>query len=960
MGDVNGLVIHPDIVHAPNLVYARTNVGGAYRLDPRAPAWVPLLDDLRPLDSSAYYVESVAVDPSVPDDVYVVVDGQTQYDPGCTVAPGQVLVSHDRGGTWTSTGTTFGAYVFSNDGHGDTTGERLAVDPNRPGLLFFASHKDGLWRFSGGAWTNAVGDGLPAASCAQACNLTCEATCPLDCFAGDTFVVFDKSSGATAEGATQRLFVGVWTAGVFVSDDGGQTFSSIGADLHPVRGAVGLDGTLYVTFGQPDEYPPSNPGAVRAYRRDASGAWSDTDITPPTGTSVNYSGVSADPSNAATVMVTTNKAVVFRSTNGGASWTEVPLTIGSAPPWYWEPNWYAWGGALVIDPNDATGATVWRTDGFAVSRTTDVTQGVWSTVMDGLEELVGAVVRAPGVAGGPQFYAGVADALGFADYDRTRVPASNLASPGGDVAEATGFDVCASQPQVAAFVGWDEASNPTAPVSGITTNGGVTFSPFGSTAPGYGGSVAIASNDPTNLVWEPANEAPVVYTKNGGQSWAASTFVTEAGAPTPSFYRSSQWFNGQTVASDRKAPNTFYYLSQSQGSSPSIHFWSSTDGGQTFEDLGAPFGDAPLFTTSPMIKPNPTAIGDVWVTLGISGTQVGGLYRSTNAGMSFERVSSVDTAYQVAFGKGTSDMTPAVYLFGRLRGSTLDTMLLSNDLGQTWSPISDPAINGFGEISYLEGDMAVDNLVYVALAGRGIMYGMLGSDGADSDSEHDAEAGVMEAGNENEAGATCPTVAVSNPAVTVMGRPNGTGLAFGSGSGQWGTYSYAAPGQGAPVLALTADDAGLQITGGLQGSVAASQNYVGAGLYFSSASCLDASSYTGVSFDFSGNLGGCLLEFAVDFSADANYADNGARGTCTAGNSGCYGPFADVTAQALATTSATPTIAVPFASLDEGMPIATCDPASIVTLSWQLGGPLGGDGGGCSASFAVEHVGFYK
>jgi hypothetical protein len=958
MGDVNGLVIHPDTAHAPNLVYARTNVGGVYRRDPSSPAWIPILDSFGPLQANAYYVESVAVDPSVADDVYVVVDGPTSYDPGCTVAPGQVLVSHDRGGSWSSTGGSFGAYVFSNDGHGDTSGERLAVDPNKQGLLFFASHEDGLWRGSGGTWTNAVGAGLPAASCPQGCNLTCDPTCPLTCFAGDTFVLFDGSSGTLADGSTRRLFVGSWTAGVFVSDDGGQTFSPIGADIHPVRGSVGVDGTLYVSFGQP-EAPPAGMGGVRAYRQGESGAWTDTDITPPAGTGVNYSGISADPSRAGTVVVTTNDARIFRSTDAGASWTTAAFTIGSEPPWYWNSYWYRWGGALVVDPNDNTGMTVWRTDGFAVSRTTDVSQGVWSTVMEGLEELVGAVVRTPGAGGGPQFYAGVADALGFADHDRTRVPSAKLASPGGDVAEATGFDVCASHPQFAAFVGWDEQSSPIAPVTGITSDGGVTFSPFASTAPGYGGSIAIASNDPTNLVWEPANGGALSYSTDGGQTWNPSALVTESAAPGASFYRASQWFNGQTVASDRVAPNTFYYLSQSQGSSPTIQFWSSTDGGKTFQELGAPLGDAPLYTLAPMIKPNPSTAGDVWVTFGATGGNIGGLYRTTDSGRSFARVASVGAAYQVAFGKGAAAAAPAIYLFGRLPGSTLDTMFLSNDLGQTWSAISDPSVNGFGEISYLEGDMTQANLVYVALAGRGIMYGVLGSDVSDAGVDDSGNPATSEASTATDAGPSCPTVAVSNPAVTTSGTAIGTTLMFGSGTDAWSSFTYEGSGQTALSLSLTPDTAGMQIAGGLVPPIAASANYNGAGLFYYGSGCLDASAYTGVTLDFSGSLGGCSLALQIGFAADADHAYS-AQGQCTSASSSCYGPFADITAQALAVTPAAPTIQVPFSTLTGGMPVETLDPTTVLSLSWQLAAPLGQDAGGCSASFAVENVSFYK
>jgi hypothetical protein len=723
MGDVTGLVVHPDTVHAPNLVYARTNVGGAYRLDADSQWWVPLLDAYGPLQSSTYYVESIAVDPNRPDDVYAVVDGPTVYTSVCSVDSGQVLVSHDRGASWASTGP-FGAYIFSNDPHGDTTGERLMVDPSQSGLLYFGSHKDGLWKFVNGAWTNTASQGLPSTACTPDCNLTCDTTCSLDCFAGDTFVVFDKSSGTTADGSTKRVYVGVWTQGVFVSDDGGKSFAAIAADPHPVRAAVASDGALYVSFGEP-EAPGPGAGGVRVYRQNAGGAWTDTDITPPSGISVNYSGISTDPRHAGTLIVTTNDARLYRSTNGGSSWDSAPISYAETPPWYWITTWYSWGGALVVDPNDPSGETVWRTDGFAVSRTTDFESGVWSAVMQGFEELVAAVVRTPPTPG-LEFYAGVADAIGFADSDRTKPPAKNLALLNEDVSMASSFDICLSQPKVAAFVGWDEITSPPMPVTGMTVNGGATFSPFSDESPGYGGAVAINSRDPKNLVWEPSNGQPLVYSKDGGGSWSLASFVPASSAPGASFFRLDPWCNGQTVAADPKTGGTFYYLSESQSSNPSIHFWVSTDDGNTFQDMGAPFLQAPLYISNPgpMIKPNPTARGDIWVTFGQSQTQVGPLYRSTDSGQSFNTVAGVDAAYQVAFGMGQSSASPAMFFFGRVTGAEHDTMYQSEDLGANWTPISDPTVEQFGEISYLEGDMRTRDLVYVALYGRGVLYGL--------------------------------------------------------------------------------------------------------------------------------------------------------------------------------------------------------------------------------------------
>jgi hypothetical protein len=83
------------------------------------------------------------------------------------------------------------------------------------------------------------------------------------------------------------------------------------------------------------------------------------------------------------------------------------------------------------------------------------------------------------------------------------------------------------------------------------------------------------------------------------------------------------------------------------------------------------------------------------------------------------------------------------------------------------------------------------------------------------------------------------------------------------------------------------------------------------------------------------------------------------RGGCAAPAASCYGPLANVTTAALAATTATPTVQVPFASMGGGSPTATVDPNKLVSLQWQLLAVAGADGGGCTASFSVENVAFY-
>jgi hypothetical protein len=114
----------------------------------------------------------------------------------------------------------------------------------------------------------------------------------------------------------------------------------------------------------------------------------------------------------------------------------------------------------------------------------------------------------------------------------------------------------------------------------------------------------------------------------------------------------------------------------------------------------------------------------------------------------------------------------------------------------------------------------------------------------------------------------------------------------------------------------------------------------------------------GVQFDFAGDLGGCQLGFGASFSGDLSMTDDPTRGSCSAAT--CYGPSVDVTGLALDTTRNGPTIKVPFTALNGGMPIATLDPSTLITIQWQLSAPIDTtDGGGCAASFTVENVSFY-
>ena len=67
-GFVTGIQFHPA---ERGLAYARTDVGGAYRWDAAARRWIPLTDWIGHDDANLTGIESVALDPSDPQRVYL-------------------------------------------------------------------------------------------------------------------------------------------------------------------------------------------------------------------------------------------------------------------------------------------------------------------------------------------------------------------------------------------------------------------------------------------------------------------------------------------------------------------------------------------------------------------------------------------------------------------------------------------------------------------------------------------------------------------------------------------------------------------------------------------------------------------------------------------------------------------------------------------------------------------------
>ncbi|GIF14659.1 cellulose binding domain-containing protein [Actinoplanes teichomyceticus] len=694
-GFVPGVVFNPG---EKNLIYARTDIGGAYRWNQSTQSWTPLLDWVGQDDWGHNGVLSIAADPVDTNRVYAAVGMYTNsWDPN----NGAILRSTDRGATWRQTNLPF---KIGGNMPGRGMGERLAVDPRDNRNVYFAAEGgNGLWRSTdyGATWAR-VGTFPNAGNYVQD---PTDTSGYLSQNQGLTWVTFDPNSPAVYVGVADRANP------VYRSLDSGATWARVPGQPTGYLAHKGVVQGGYLFIATSDTGGPYDGAAGQVHRLDTrTGVWTDISPTPVADRYYGYSGLTVDRQHPGTLMVATQiswwpDAIFFRSTDYGATWTRIwdwsdypnrtkrYIMDISANPWLdfnntsvapEESPKLGWmNESLEIDPFDSdrllygTGATLYGT--------TDLTRwdsGATVTIKPmakGLEET--AVLDLASPPSGAPLVSALGDIGGFHHADLDAVPANFHDTP--SLGSNTSLDFAELSPSFFVRVGNADA----APHIGVSTDGGKTWhqgqEPAGVTG---GGTVAVGA-DAGAVVWSPAG-AGVHYSTTRGSSWTAST-----GLPA-----------GAVVESDRVNPRTFYAYANGA-------FYTSTDGGATFTASAQA-----LPTTGRLhLRAVPGIAGEVWVAGGT------GLLRSTDSGRTFTRVGTVAEGINVAFGKAAPGAThPAVFLVGTVDG--VDGVFRSDDTGAHWVRINDDR-HRYGNMGdALAGDPRIWGRVYLGTNGRGILY----------------------------------------------------------------------------------------------------------------------------------------------------------------------------------------------------------------------------------------------
>lgn len=701
-GYVDGLIAHP---RQRGLFYARTDVGGAYRYNETTHRWVPLNDWVPSSDSQWMGVESIAVDPSRPNMLYMVAGLYTQS----WGANGAVLVSSDYGAHFTSHPLNF--RVGGND-DGRNVGERLQVDPNKGSVLFYGTFNDAGQASTNGLWTS-TDSGSTWSKVSGFSALSSDGS-----GAGVTFIAFDKPSGRKGS-ATKTLFAGVSTStaasSLYKSTDGGMSWAPVAggpaAGMLPQRGLIGPDGNLYVTYG--NAIGPNSMTAGQVWKYNIAGnTWEN--ITPPD--KYNYpsgfSGLSVDPEKPGTVVVMTMdhwwpSDTMYRTTNGGTSWTDVGASAvrnASMSPWLVQSgetqapfgNW----GEVVIDPFDSThamygtGISLWSTSDLTAADAGNATH--WSVDASGIEETAVQALISP-TAGAP-LISGLGDVCGFVHTHLSIAPSAQVTNP--TCSTGTGLDFAKSAPLTIVRVGYGSGV-----FGSVSSDGGNTWTAFANQGGSSNGAGTVAiSADGGTILWAPSDAAPVASTDHG-TTWKTLTYPSSSGtANLPT---------GMQVVSDGANANLFYGWNQGTGT-----FFSSSDKGVTWyasATSGLPV--VPSWEKSQAVSVTGVQ-GDIWLAT------PNGLYRSQSSGWSWNQVdaSTVTAATSVGFGKAAVGKSyPTVFLAGTVNGVT--GLFRSIDAGTTWVQIND-AEHQWGGVSLVVGDPRTFGTVYLGTNGaRGVIYG---------------------------------------------------------------------------------------------------------------------------------------------------------------------------------------------------------------------------------------------
>jgi hypothetical protein len=678
-GFVDGIDIAPD-----GSLVARTDTYGAYIWN--GSQWQQLVTStsmpaafVTPNNGQGVYEIQIA--PSNTNDLYMMYDGY-------------VFKSTNKGTAWTQ--TNFSQVAENpNDQSSSFYGQKMAVDPNNPNVVYAGTPQNGLFVTTDGGTTWSNVSAIPVSGTNSSGN-----------YPGIDGMTFDPALGGVTNGHTNTIFASSYGHGVCESTNAGASWTQLtGGPTSVEYAAVSSTGVYYATDGT----------WLWSY---ANGHWMQLVTNGGNGIST----VAVNPTNPSEIVTQSPAGYLNVSYNAGATWSGIDFSsnLVSTPdiPWLAQANTLPGGavymslGGTAFNPLVANelitsaGTGVWNTIlPLGLTSTTHVT---WNDQSVGIEELVANEVIVP--PGGnpvvaswdrPFFYITNPNS-----YPLTYGPANN-----DTIVAGWSLDYASSNPSF--LVGLADAYGHEE--SGYSTNGGQSWSLFPSFPTGAGSSYiggTIAASSPTNFIWAPAGGHNPYYTLDGGHTWNP---ITLPGVSSFSGFDFAFYLDARTVTADRVLANTFYLYDAGHG------VYKSADGGSTWTQVFSG-SISPSSNFNAELASVPGEAGNLFFTGGpqtnFSSEQ---FYQSTNGGTTWTPVPNVTQVNCFGFGAPAPGLSyPSIYIVGWV--NNVYGIWQSNDDAHSWTQIGTYPNNSLDTIKTISGDPNIYGQVYVGFQGSGYAY----------------------------------------------------------------------------------------------------------------------------------------------------------------------------------------------------------------------------------------------
>lgn len=727
------------IVTGKEVMYARTDVGGAYKFNYETEEWEQLFAFLNDNNRGFLSVDAMAIDPTDDNTVYFLCG--CAYFSGARTA---VFKTTDGGKTFTQYDVTDQIQVHGN-GYGRQCGESIAVDPDNPNIVYcggdVASGESALiWSQDGGETWEPIKSYDDMGYYKYTVNWPFWDNHPVRGATTSSEQDYNQQNGvATINIRDGKVYVGTSILGednVLVADVGTNEFKPLCKDLptnyYPSRIKFDTEGNLFISYL--DSITLGKVGGGLYKYVPSTGEL--TDISPCTSGIGEVSVDKNDPNkmvaatcaNAPTSQLWYENAweddnvawgeQFFRSEDGGKTWLEI--TPGNKRGWngplmadYLQDGGFDWirnksihwAGSTVLDPQNPD--RFYTTSGNGIFRCDDIWSDlpVFTFHPNGIEEVVALDMIS--IPGGNNISA-IGDYDGFIHTDLDKPGKQHFPNMG----STSTISYCPANPDVMVRYQENESKGY------YTTDGGETWTMMTSSGTSGGKSAVTQLEDGTYRFFHSDTYGKIIYSDDFGSSWQnadgvkgnkVAGMMVEPSDPSIVYAYAAQYNAYWSSDSTKKEPSF---------DDANYQLMVSTDYGKTFTATGICKYDQ----CDPSYKI--ASLGDGKIVLGAGWN---GAYISEDYGKTTKKLDNVFYCKTIGYGAPENEGDPnTLYMYGKPSESDTEGIYRSQDSGESWVCINtDKLYGGTANGNFLVGDMNEFGTVYMSTAGCGIVYGRL-------------------------------------------------------------------------------------------------------------------------------------------------------------------------------------------------------------------------------------------